>query len=433
MSKGMRMPVEPSHEGRGAAALGQVEGPNDPGQGILSFRILAVLLWAACTLPTTVLLFQTERVFGETTAYTPETQIFRYILIGAVSAWAAVIIGRNSGELGSRPLGAFLLLSVAIFYPSVSGYFHGQGSLDEGLTAAVSLLLVLALFSFRLAWRSLSVIGTLGALTGAVSLGMAQLRPESAFVVEEGGRALAGPFNNSNYLGTVLVLSLPFALLIRKRLYRAAAIALTVLPIMMGGSTTGIATLAIFAGIGVVLLLGRSPKFRGSFLNLAGGIALAAMAALPLLVNDADALTRRGAIWMFARSHSSDFLPFGAGREWFDNNSTSFGYEAHHAHHLLLDPLVVGGLPFAGVIFVLLLWLTRSGVRAAGGGTTVAPAMFAVTLLLAGGLGNFFILDLRDLRYTATGFAIVAILSIATRPSSEDPQRDEAATDQVGR
>lgn len=392
--------------------------PSEPNSGGRSFRILAVLLWAACTLPTTVLLFQTNRVFSEAIAYTPQTQTLRYLLIAAVAAWALGIISRRASNLGSRPLGALFLFAAAIFFPSVSSYFLGVGSVDEFLTAAVSLLLVLALFVLRITWSQMSVIGSLGALTGAVSLAMAQLRPDSAFSIEEGGRALAGPFNNSNYLGTVLVLSLPFALMIRRRLLRYGTLALCVLPIMMGGSKTGIATLFVFAGLGVVLMLGRSPSFRGSFLKLATTVALMAMVLLPLVVNDPGALTRRGAIWIYARTHPSGYLPFGAGRKWFEENSTSIGYDAPHAHHLLLDPLIVGGLPFAGVVLILLLWLIRSGVRAATHGETVAPALFAVTLVLAGGLGNFFILDLRDLRYTATGFVIVAILSIATRPSA---------------
>lgn len=401
--------------------------------GVWSFRILAILLWAACTLPTTLLLFQTARVFGETTAYTPETQTLRYALIGAVSAWALVIINRRVADLASRPFGVFIVLAIATFYPAAAAYFHGGGSMDELLTAAVSLLIVLALFSVSVTWEDLSIVGALGAATGAVSLGMAQLRPESAFVLEEGGRALAGPFNNSNYLGTVLVLSLPFALLIRKRLHRALACVLIVWPILMGGSTTGIATLAVFAALGIVLLVGTTPSFRGSLLGVASVVALAAMMLLPMVVSDERSLTGRGAIWLYARNNVNDFIPFGAGREWFTENSLAIGFQAHHGHHLLLDPLIVGGLPFAGVVFILMLMLIRSGVRAAGSGDTIAPAMFAVTLVLAGGLGNFFILDLRDLRYTATGFVIIAILSITTRRTAQGSPGGESATPRLKR
>lgn len=387
--------------------------------GVRSFRVLAFLVWAACTLPTTVLLLRADRVFGETIPYTPTTQALRYALIIAVLSWAVFIINRRIVTLLTRPFGAVIILSIALFYPAMSGYFRSDGTLDELSTALVSLIIVLALFSLRVAVQDLSVVGVLGAVTGALSLGMAWFRPQSAFVWESGGQALAGPFGNSNFLGTVLVLSLPFALLIRRRVYRVVSIVLIVWPILIGGSDTGIVTLGVFIVIGSITLILKSPSFRSTLFGFANGIALLAMMLLPFLVVAPDALTGRGSIWMHARRNMLDFIPFGAGSGWYETNAPSVGFSMSHGHHLLLDPLIVGGLPYFGAVLVLLITLIRFGVRVAYRGGSTAPTMYTLILVLAGGVGNFFILDLRDLRYMATGFVIVTLLSIATRADDQ--------------
>ncbi|WP_370670777.1 SGNH hydrolase domain-containing protein [Janibacter anophelis] len=399
-----------------------------------SFWILAVLLWAACTLPSTILMLQSGRVFGEVTPYTPGTQVLRYGLIASVLAWSLLILVKRASDISSRPLGVLILLGFAIFFPATVGLLNGDGSLDEFFTATVSFLLALALFSYRLRIRQLSIIAALGAATGAVSLGMALYRPSSAYTIEEGGQALAGPFNNSNYLGTVLILALPFVPLIRNKLLRLVCATLTVLPIVLGGSQTSIATLGVLITVGLILMCVPSPTSKGTLLGFASAIGLVAMSLLPLIVSNRDALTGRGAIWLHARTHVSDFLPFGAGRGWFADSGREIGFPALHAHHLLLDPLIVGGIPYFAIVLILLLTLIRFGIGGARNDFSSVPGLFTIALIVAGGLGNFFILDLRDLRFTTTGFVIITLLSLASRAGADgrvdqpiEPRRDAAA------
>lgn len=389
--------------------------------GVASFRTLAILLWAASVIPSAVLLLSgSGRVWNETIAYTPATQALRNVLVYAVMGWSLIIILRHGTQLLRRPFGTIALVALALFYPALSGYFHEDGSADELFIAFVSLVVVLAVFSLRLHTRVLSIVGGLGALTAAVSLLMAWRRPETAFVVEGGGRVLAGPFDNSNYLGTVLILSLPFALLIRRKIVRFVSILLIAAPILMGGSTTSIVTLGVFALIGVLMFLFRAPLSRARILGVAGGIALLATMILPHVVNDAGAFTSRGAIWALANQKMMDFIPFGAGEEWFEANSRSTGFSINHAHNMLLHPLIVGGLPYLGAVLALIILLLVFGVRLTARGGSIAPAAYAVMLIVAGAVGSFFILDARDLRYLATGFVVVTLLSIATARRTSD-------------
>jgi len=382
--------------------------------GVRSFRVLAALIWCASTLPNMILVLSVGRTWGEVTPYTPETQSLRYGLIIVALMWAIIMIGRRFATLMNRPFGTIILLVIAVFYPSVAGYFHAVGSLDELFIAVVSLIVILAVFSTRLEIHHLTIVGMLGGITGAISLGMAWWSPESAFVEEGGGQVLAGPFNNSNFMGTVLILSLPFAMLITKKWQRFLTLALIISPLLMGGSTTGIIILGATILVGACLPLFRGNASRAVFISFVIGIAFLAMVFLPFAVQTNGAFTYRGAIWIYIRDNLMDFIPFGASAHWYEMNSFSIGFRVWHAHHILLEPLVIGGLPYLLTILALLGALIRFGLHIVKSKGFLAPAMFILILILAGGLGNYFILDLSDLRYIATGFVIVALLSIAT-------------------
>lgn len=385
-----------------------------------SFRVLAVLLWAATTVPTTILVISSgARVWGETFPYTPSTQFLRYVLSAAVVVWAVVIVCQRVKRLITRSFGTIFIVVLAVVLPVALGFLYGGGRIGDVATASVSITIVLALFSLKLTIQDLRVVGVLGAVTGALSLGMAWLRPQSAFVLED-GLVLAGPFNNSNYLGIILVLSLPFALLIRRRLLRVLAIIVIVWPILLGGSDSGIITLLILGLCGIFFMFAKSPGIRRLFVAVASAIALLATMILPLVAHDRDAFTGRGAIWKHASDKMLDFLFFGAGREWFADNAWFVGYRMTHAHHLFLDPLIIGGLPYLTVVLGLLFMLMGFGRRVAGTPGQIAPSLYAIALTITGGLVNIFILDANDLRYIATGFVIVTLLSIANDSRSRD-------------
>lgn len=350
--------------------------------------------------------------------YTPATQVLRYALIVAALLWAIYMINRGGVDvLSTRPFAPVIILAIALFYPVLINYAYSEGRLVDLVTAAISFIIVLALFSIRITIRDLSIIGHLGALTGAISLGMAWLRPESAYIVStRAGQILAGPFNNSDILATILILSLPFVFLIRRRLTKVVALGLVTWPIVAGGSTTSVIALCVFVLVGSCLLIVKSDRSRSIFCGLVSVITFLAVLILPLLVSGRETLTGRGAIWLHAKTNFSDFILFGAGAGWFRANQQGIGYLAEHAHHLLLEPLIIGGLPYFGSVFILLCMLLQLAIKAADESASSIPALYFLMLIITGGLLNTFMLDLRDLRYIATGFVIVTLLSIATVP-----------------
>lgn len=412
------MPITRAAESS-TASVGKIERRVS---GVRAFRFLAFLVWSACVLPMALLLLLAGRVWGQTAAHTPFTQTLRNLLVYAVLAWAVLMVLRHGIEIFRRPFGTICVTAIALFYPAFASYLHGAGNADELFVALVSFVVALALFSLRLNISHLNVVGGLGALTGALSLGMAWVRPGSAYAYEGGAPVLAGPFDNANYLGTVLILSLPFALLIGRPILRWASIALIVWPILIGGSNTSIVTLLAVSVVAGLMFLMKQPKTRAMFIGFASGIALLTTMALPYVISDDGAFTSRGAIWSRASANVLDFIPFGAGEAWFELNSASAGFSINHAHNMLLHPLIVGGLPYLFAVLAVLVLLMRYGVHVVSRGGSIAASIYTMALVLAGGLGNFFILDVRDLRYFATGFVIVTLLSIATSGSEQRPR-----------
>lgn len=382
------------------------------------FRVLALIIWTACVMPTALLLIIEGRTWGEATTYNYPTQTLRHTLLAVALFWSAIILSGWARGLARRPFGIIILLTLALFYPAASLYFRGEDSADETFAAVASLIVMLAVFSLRLTLTDLRIIGVLGAMTGAVSLGMAGITPQSAYSLDVDGQVLAGPFDNINYLGTILVTCLPFALMLRRPLVRATALVLIAWPILIGGSMTSIVALAAVVVFGLSLLIVKARRTRVVLVGVASAVALLTTALLPFLVNDAAAFTQRGVIWLTARSHILEFVPFGAGARWFDENSAYAGFSLDHAHNILLDPLIVGGLPFLGLTLVFLFYMFRLGLGVMGRGGSIAPSLYVLILVIIGSVGNFFILDLRDLRFFATGLAIITLLSIATSRQS---------------
>lgn len=384
------------------------------------FFTLAAFLWAASVIPTTLMLIGgTGRALNEDLSYSPSTQALRNVLVIAVVSVALTVIVRRGSTLLNRPFGTLALIAIATLFPSVGEFFHGAGSPEELVMALATVAVAAAVFCLNLSWDSLAIVGLLGSMTGSVSLAMALLRPDAAYVLESGRRVLAGPFDNSNYLGTILVLSLPFVLLIGRRSIRVICIVATVLPITMGASTTSLVALAVYCVLIVGMFFVRKPSGRAALIRVMGYSALGLAGMVPYVIKDPTAFTSRGAIWSLASDSLTDFMPFGAGEEWFDVNSSVTGFSINHAHNVLLQPLVVGGLPYLIVVLAIFLMLIGYGAKLLAQRGSSAPAIFSILLSIAGAAGNFLILDVRDLRFISTGFVVMTMLAIATFESSQ--------------
>lgn len=378
------------------------------------FYTLAILVWATCVLPSTVLFLTVERQWKVATSYTPLTQAIRNALLLITVIFAVYIIIRFGALLLKRPFGIIFLVFSTLIYPLLTGFLHMEGIGDRIIATLVSTAILFATFSLYIKYEDLRILGILGGFTGALALLMALVRPSSAYVIEGGKNILVGPFDNSNYLGICLALLLPFSLLLHNRLNRMICATLMVGLIINSGSNTAIAAALVSVLIVALACAAKNKPSFIAFLKLLAGGSFLLCIMFPYLPHESQAYTGRGIIWIIAQNSFQDYWLFGAGDGWFESISRLAGYRVHNAHNIFLQPLIVGGIFAFSLVAYLIISLLRYSIRYAQK-NQLTIFLFVQALLILGIMGEYFLLDVRDLRYFATGFVIITLLSISTQ------------------
>ncbi|MDG4829852.1 O-antigen ligase family protein [Solwaraspora sp. WMMD1047] len=378
--------------------------------GTIGVAALIMLAWSRLVVPQLVQLFDSGRPefnSRENSAPAVADAIGDLLSLAFIGLAAALAV---HGLLRNRPphrLGWLAVLLAPLVAIELSGLVNGE--LPGPVSAALPLAAV-AVWLQRPAPRVLATIGVLGAGTALGSILLALVRPDlgllsgSAAGAKSGflGGLLAGPYPHSNVLGLTLALSLPFLFCVGNALLRRAGVLVVLFAASWTGSRTSqLAIVAVLVSYGIIrwlpALTRRLPHSRAADLGgtaestgAAGGttwlarwaVAVPVVAGLvltvaaPLLTRDPAAFSERGRIWaaLLDRWAQAPLLGFGPG--YFDNQpdlAEALGGQFSHAHNVLVQFLVVGGL-LATVLFGVLLYLVwrrsmallAAGVPAAG-------------------------------------------------------------------
>lgn len=291
---------------------------------------------------------------------------------------------------------------------------------DQTLNSLVSLVVpvaaVCALGVLRREDRARMLVPLL--IVGCVSalLGVAQIPAAGQLALYAHADRLLpiGLFSNRNHQGLFLAGMLPLLAVwassaepAKRRSHALLALGATgvlVMVILLSGSRQGLA-LMVAGAIGAWLIMPRSRARTGvaRWAPLAGGLALAALVALAVLLGRDEAVDRLTAGALYDRElrianlpavvqMTRAFLPFGSGMGTFDPVFRLFESDAllrptffNHAHNDLLEVVATGGVPALMVLAGWLWWVGR-GVAALRWRRAPASAMLlgkAAAVMLA--------------------------------------------------
>ena len=251
------------------------------------------------------------------------------------------------------PLACIALLFGAV---SVSHLIASGGEIRSG--SRMALLLALTLWSIQPSLRDLRVIGVAGLIVVGVSVALLPSEktwmPKTDVVLQEkafiGSQLMAGPFGQSNVLGLVLAVALPFVFLFRRKFTRVASFLVIAFTLVLTGSRSsliGVGAALAIAGVAAVL---RDRFLSGAAVVLGAlGLAVASL-WLPLTTNDPQAFTQRGSIWMVSRrtwgrddvtalfGNGLDYYGLGGRFAVFDHGSPTY-----HGHNEAVSLMTTSG------------------------------------------------------------------------------------------
>lgn|GEM_PF-2754052 len=197
---------------------------------------------------------------------------------------------------------------------------------------------------------------------------------------------LAGPLPTGNHLGRALALGLASVLTIRHLWARRVGVALTLIAILWSSSRAAwlVAAVVLLVWIASGMLrrsgaAGVAVARRGVLLALTGAALVAA--GLPFVLSEPSALNNRVGYWVVTLEEWGRSPVFGRGHDFFAqlaDSSDNLGGFAYHAHNLLVQLLITGGLVLVLCVAAMLLLAVRHAVRELAEGR-----FWAVAFLLA--------------------------------------------------
>ena len=309
----------------------------------------------------------------------------------STGAVVSTAIGTRISELAPVP---FLLAVGVIFFANLgrpranlgglvgAAVYLGTAQVTNTLVAGapdptprywVLLALVVALWSIAPEWDDLRTIGTVVVLIGVASLvtavtGLGWMRSDALLSGESkaivGTQLLAGIFPQMNVLGMTMTLGLPFVLLLRTRVLRWSGLAVVAVCLVLSASRTSLIAAGMIVVVAVILRLMRTPPSRRVAAVAAVVLIAAVVVVLPMTIDDRDALTSRGAIWMSSMSVIPDHFVIGLSTDAFTREGLLpplIGHTPWHGHNLFVSTMVWGGIV---LVLALVVFLTSVLVRA---------------------------------------------------------------------
>lgn len=248
---------------------------------------------------------------------------------------------------------------------------------------------VLRLGAYRARYLALAIV--LGTIAG-VLLGAVQVSSRSAYLYSFTSRGqAAGFFANANYMGTLLLAAVPFALALlgkvragRGHLWRrrlgvysvlGGAIAMLLLGLALNRSMAAmLLSVPVLLASGA-LLAGPDSRVRLALVGaalLAGVLGSIALASMPGLARGEAAVSVSTRQDIYARSLqiAGDMFPAGAGLGAFarvypsyENPDAVDWVYVNHVHNDYLEVVLEAGLPGALLVLAFLYWWVRRSVQ----------------------------------------------------------------------
>lgn len=237
------------------------------------------------------------------------------------------------------------------------------------------------------------------------------------------GQLLAGPYLQSNILGTTLALGVAFVPALRHRLARAISYTLLLTAIGLTASRTAwIATAAVVL-TQLLITSGRSRYWTGA----AAAAAITPVIALPIFASgDPQSFTGRGQIWAGVIADAVDHFALGGGVNYFVDalaGGARLGTAAFHGHNLAINTLATAGA--LGLLLLTVVVVCCTSLAQGWSPASSIPAGALVSLLTVGWLEPS--IEVTDLN-NWVGWAATATLLIS---SSAAPRRTTLQIDDV--
>jgi hypothetical protein len=395
-------------------------------------RNLLVGAWLFALLPALAQRFTAPRranTVADVAGLSGAAEMVSNAVLLAVTAYALFVVATSLRS--PLQLGVAALLLLPYGYNVLSTFTHST-PLPLSWVAAMAVLVALAYSSVRL--ENLAITAYLLGITAVLSLVLAVFLPSIGLMVGYSGAItesekgilfptlLAGMFNHSNVLGTMLILALPSVLLLTRRSHALVITATSAIAILWASSRTSIAALCV-GGIcvAIAVLLRKGLRTVWMVSTIIG--VLVAVAVLPLMTHDLSAFSSRGQIWTgsLAQFASGDVL-FGSGYGWYGyiaQFSNDLIAVAFNGHNLFVHAATTGGVAYlvilGGIFAAMVAASVKFGIRG-----QIFPYAFTITYATMSALEVAF--RFRDLEpaFWTTAIPIAVILLSAGALQARD-------------
>ncbi len=274
----------------------------------------------------------------------------------------------------------------------------------------------------------------MGSAVAAVSLTMGIVWPEVGLYVNDtgelsvsdkglvSGNLLAGPFTSTNNLGQYVILTIPFLLILRRRLLPFLILLIpSIVCVFWSGSRSSLLALGI-GGIVALALRSRAPGRAGWWIVCLGAVTCF---LLPIFASDdPDSFSGRGNLWRVSLDNwtRGDWFT-GLGDKWYSElagRRTSLGdradFLAFHGHNQFFHLMVTAGI--CGLV-LFVAWLCVSAKPIVNLGWPEGSIMFtwAIMWLVSGALElNFDPFD--RVQFFGQSFVPLLVASVSARQAT---------------
>lgn len=354
-------------------------------------RNVIVLAWMQSFLPALIQRFTTSRranTVANVESLSTLANAVSILLLGILVLYCALVLLLSLRRASVR-IGALTVLLLPFAYNIGSTVANAQ-TLPNNAVGPIAVILALATSSVRLS--NLTPVAYLLGVTAATSVGLGVFLPHIGLMAGSSGAVtvadkgiladslLAGVYNHSNVLGTMLILALPTVLLVRHRGHQLIILLVTGVGILWSSSRTSLAATGVaIACFGLMSLL--SARARPAFVALSVLAALGAVVLIPLNTHELEAFSSRGQIWIGSLAQAATNPVFGSGYGWYGyiaEYNNSLIAVAFNGHNLFVNSITTGGLVYLLVLALLFITLMVAASRFAVRGH-LAVYVFVIT------------------------------------------------------